>query len=231
MSRTTRHCAACPVAARKIANNTPRLMPSLFLEEEAVVWPAADLQTQRQTRALREAIAPYLCLAELRQLAASGASVLSAFKQAEGLPDEVQALLSLLEVLLMPGKQECITSPADLAALLMLEMGHLDHEELWVACLDTRHHIQRLHSLYKGSLNSSVVRVGEIFQMPVLLKSASIIVAHNHPASSTQASPEDLEVTRLLVQAGTMLQIELLDHLIIGQGRWVSLREQAPGCW
>lgn len=212
MPRTTRRCATCPVAARKIAN-TPRLMPSLFLEEEATVWPPADLQTQRQTRALREAIAPYLCLAELRRLAASGTSVLDALKQAEGLPDEVQALLSLLE------------------ALLMLEMGHLDHEELWVACLDTRHHIQRLHSLYKGSLNSSVVRVGEIFQMPVLLKSASIIVAHNHPAGSTLPSPEDLEVTRLLVQAGIMLQIELLDHLIIGQGCWISLREQAPGCW
>ncbi|SRR5579871_4819381 len=232
MSRTrTRRCAACPVAARKIANNTPRLMPSLFLEEEATVWPPADLQTQRQTRALREAIAPYLCLAELRRLAASGTSVLDALKQAEGLPDEVQALLSLLETLLTPSKEECITSPADLAALLMLEMGHLDHEELWVACLDTRHHIQRLHSLYKGSLNSSVVRVGEIFQMPVLLKSASIIVAHNHPGGSSLPSPEDLEVTRLLVQAGTMLQIELLDHLIIGQGCWISLREQAPGCW
>jgi DNA repair protein RadC len=230
MPRTTRHCAACPVAARKRAS-TPRLMHALFLEEEAVVWPAADPQVQRQTHALREAIAPYLCLAELRRLAASGASVLSAFKQPEGQPDEVQALLSLLEVLLMPGKQECITSPADLAALLMLEMGHLDHEELWVACLDTRHHIQRLHGLYRGSLNASVVRVGEIFQMPVLLKSASIIVAHNHPASSTHPSPEDLEVTRLLVQAGTMLQIELLDHLIIGQGCWISLREQAPGCW
>jgi DNA repair protein RadC len=227
MPRTTRRCAACPVAARKMTNSV--LMPSLFLEEAATVWPPADPQAQRQTRALREAIAPYLCLAELRRLAASGASVLNALKQAEGLPDEVQALLSLLEALLTPDKEECITSPADLAALLMLDMGHLDHEEFWLACLDTRHHVQRLQCLYKGSLNSSVVRVGEVFQLPILLKSASIIVAHNHPAGSTLPSPEDLEVTRLLVQAGTMLQIELLDHLIIGQGRWGSLREQGLG--
>ena len=65
--------------------------------------------------------------------------------------------------------------------------------------------------------------------MPILLKSAAIIVAHNHPGGSSLASPEDLEVTRLLVQAGTMLQIELLDHLIIGQGCWISLREQGLG--
>ena len=70
---------------------------------------------------------------------------------------------------------------------------------------------------------------GEIFQLPILLKSASIIVAHNHPSGTTQASPEDIEVTSALVEAGKLLQIELLDHLIIGQGVWMSMRERQLG--
>ena len=142
----------------------------------------------------------------------------------------MQALVSLLQVLLAPCKDERITRPADLAALLMLEMGHLDHEEFWLACLDTKNHVQRLHRLYKGSLSSSVVRVCEVFRLPLQLNSAAIIVAHNHPSGSVVASPEDIEVTRRLIQAGELLEIEVLDHLIIGQGAWMSMREQHL-CW
>src|SRR5258708_19087626 len=144
----------------------------------------------------------------------------------EGVPEEVQALICLLQVLLTPIKDECITQPGDLAALLMLEMGHLDHEELWVVCLDTKNHVQRLHRLYRGSLNSSVVRVCELFRVPLVLNSASIIVAHNHPSGTTQPSTEDIAVTRSLIQAGELMQIELLDHLIIGQDRWISMRAE-----
>jgi DNA repair protein RadC len=123
-----------------------------------------------------------------------------------------------------------ITQPGDLAALLMVEMGHLDHEELWIVCLDTKNHVQRLQRLYRGSLNSSVVRISELFRLPLVLNSASIIVAHNHPSGDViHASPEDIAVTRSLIQAGELMQIEVLDHLIIGQGRWISLREQRLG--
>ena len=226
MPQSTMRCASCP-AARKKTNHTLFMRP-LFVDD-ATPWPPADLCTQHQARALREAIAPYLCLAELRRLAASGASVLDALKSGEGVPEEVQALMSLLQVLLAPTRNERIGQPADMAALLMLELGHLDHEEFWVTCLDTKNQVQRLHRLYKGSLNSSVVRAGEIFQLPILLKSASIIVAHNHPSGTTQASPEDIEVTSALVEAGKLLQIELLDHLIIGQGAWMSMRERQLG--
>jgi DNA repair protein RadC len=203
-------------------------MRPLFLDE-ALDWPSSDLRTQRQVRALREAIAPYLCLAELRRLAASGENIQAALKSMEGVPEEVQALVCLLQVLLTPIKDECITQPGDLAALLMLEMGHLDHEELWVVCLDNKNHVQRLHRLYRGSLNSSVVRVCELFRLPLVLNSASIIVVHNHPSGVIQPSPEDIAVTRSLIQAGELMQIEVLDHLIIGQGRWISMREQRLG--
>ena len=156
MPRARTHCGSCPAVTKK-TNQTPLMRP-LFLDE-ATAWPPPDLRSQRQICALREAIAPYLCIADLRRLAASGASVQDALKRVEGLPEEVQALMSLLQVLLTPSADECIRQPADLAALLMLEMGHLDHEEFWVVCLDTKNHVQRLHRLYKGSLNSSVVYV------------------------------------------------------------------------
>ncbi|GAC1349436.1 MAG: hypothetical protein NVSMB27_22570 [Ktedonobacteraceae bacterium] len=203
-------------------------MQPLFVDE-AMDWLPADPTGQRQVRALHEAIAPYLCLSELRRLATSGDNIQAALKSIEGIPQEVQALVSLLQVLLAPRKDEQITRPADLAALLMLEMGHLDHEEFWLVCLDTKHHVQRLHRLYKGSLSSSVVRMCELFRLPLQLNSAAIIVAHNHPSADMVASPEDIDVTRTLIRAGELLEIEVLDHLIIGQGAWISMREQRQG--
>ncbi len=226
MARTTTRCSLCPAAEKKTRKNI--LMHPLFVEEAVDCLPI-DPVSRQQAHALREAIAPYLCLAELRRLATSGDNLQAALRSIEEIPEEVQALVSLLKVLLAPKKDERITQPADLAALLMLEMGSLDHEEFWVACLDTKNHVQRLHCLYKGSLNSSVVRVCELFRLPLQLNSAAIIVAHNHPSSSVQASPEDVDVTRLLIQAGELLEIEVLDHLIIGQGRWLSMREQGLG--
>jgi len=226
MPRSTTRCASCPVARKKTSNTM--LMRPLFLDE-ATPWPPTDLHTQRQERALREAIAPYLCIADLQRLAARSENIQQSLRSMQDIPEEVQALISLLQVLLAPCTDERIEKPADLAALLMLEMGHLDHEEFWVVCLDTKNHVQRLHCLYKGSLNSSVVRVCELFRLPVSLNSASIIVAHNHPSGINQASPEDIDVTRSLIQAGEMLQIEVLDHLIISQGAWMSMREQRLG--
>ena len=156
MARTTTRCSLCPAAQKKTQKNI--LIHPRFVEEAINCLPA-DPVSQRQAHALREAIAPYLCLAELRRLATCGENIQAALKNINGIPEEVQAMVSLLKVLLTPCKDERITGPTDLAALLMLELGHLDHEEFWVACLDTKNHVQRLHCLYKGSLNSSVVQV------------------------------------------------------------------------
>jgi len=204
------------------------LTRSLFPDEDMAA-PIFDAQITRQERKLREAIAPYLCLADLRTLAAKGEDVKAALRGGEDTPEEVQAMMNLLRILLAPPARERIITPADIAALLMLEIGHIDHEEFVVACLDVKNHVQRIHRLYRGTLNSSVVRSAEVFRLPIALNSASIIVAHNHPSSTPEASPEDVEVTRQLVQAGALLQIEVLDHLIIGQGRWISMREQRLG--
>ncbi len=178
---------------------------------------------------VREAIAPYLNLAELRRLAAKDEDLRATLTGLEPAPEAVRTLLTLLGLLLAPSHEESIRHSADIAALLMLKLGHLDHEEFWLTCLDTKNHVQRLLPLYKGSLNSSVVRVAEVFRVPMALNSASIIVAHSHPSGSPQASPEDIKVNKALVKAGHLLQIEVLDHLIIARGSWLSMRDQRLG--
>ena len=87
---------------------------------------------------VREAIAPYLCLADLRRLAAKGEELHTALTGLEPLPEAVRAMLTLLSLLLAPSQEESIRHSADIAALLMLKLGHLDHEEFWITCLDTK---------------------------------------------------------------------------------------------
>jgi DNA repair protein RadC len=227
MPRSTR-CDYCPALNRKSSATQPT--HSLFLHEETI-WPSYDHSTKRQERALREAIAPYICVAELRRLAAHKEDVQMALKDREDVPEEVQALFTLLRAVLAPRSDERIEKSADIASLLMVEMGLLDHEEFWLICLDMKNHVQRINRLYKGSLNSTVVRTGELFRLPLLLNSASIIVAHSHPSGVVQPSQEDIDTTRVIVQAGALLQIEVLDHLIIGQGAWLSMRDKRVGGW
>ena len=88
-----------------------------------------------------------------------------------------------------PGERLQIRQPADAAQLLIAELGHLDQERLCIVLLDTKNRVQALHTVYVGSLNSSLVRVGEIFKEPIRRNSAAIIVAHNHPSGDCTPSP------------------------------------------
>jgi len=93
-----------------------------------------------------------------------------------------------------------------------------------------RNRVMEIVDLYKGSVNSSQIRVGEVFQVAVKLKASAIIVAHNHPSGDPTPSPDDVAVTRAIVQAGKLLDIQILDHMVIGQnGRYVSLKERGLG--
>jgi len=181
-----------------------------------------------QQRALREALAPYVDAAKLRQLAVRGGDLRQALF-CEQPPAEVEGLLQALSALLDPLPREQIHGPADLAALLLVDMGRLEQEELRIACLDTKNRVQKVHTVYVGSLNSAIIRVGEVFKEALKLNSAAIIVVHNHPSGDPTPSPEDVAVTRQIIQAGELLDIECLDHLVIGQGCWVSLRERHLG--
>ena len=122
-----------------------------------------------------------------------------------------------------------IKRPADIANLLMLEMGHLDQEHLRTVLLDTKNRLQGISTVYVGSLNAALIRVGEVFKPALKRNSAALIVVHNHPSGEASPSPEDVLVTREIVQAGKLLDIEVLDHLIIGHGYFVSMRERGLG--
>jgi DNA repair protein RadC len=117
-----------------------------------------------------------------------------------------------------------VRTPADLAERLVPAMGHLEQEELRVALLNTKNRVVDLVTLYVGNLAGTSVRVGEVYRDAVRRQAAAIVVVHNHPSGDPSPSSEDLRITGELAQAGRLLDIELLDHLVIGHGRWVSLR-------
>lgn len=122
-----------------------------------------------------------------------------------------------------------IQTPADVAEMLLYEMGALEREHLRAIALDTRNRILKIADVYQGSLNASLVRVGEIFRDAVRINAASIIVVHNHPSGDPTPSPEDVAVTRAIIEAGRLLDIEVLDHIIIGKGKYISLKEIGLG--
>ncbi len=127
------------------------------------------------------------------------------------------------------GEQPSIHNPGDAAAILQHPMCALEQEEMWIILLDTRNRVMRTESVYRGSLNSSQVRVGELFKSAVRRNAAAVIVAHNHPSGDPTPSPDDIAVTRAIIQGGKMLDIEVLDHLVIGRGSYVSLKERGLG--
>jgi DNA repair protein RadC len=128
-----------------------------------------------------------------------------------------------------PEDRKAIHSPQDAADLVKYAMSALEQEDLWVMLLDTRNRVLRIDTIYRGSLNSSQVRVGELFKNAIRRAAAAIIVVHNHPSGDPTPSPDDVAVTRAIVQAGKLLDIEVLDHLIIGSGQYVSLKERGLG--
>ena len=123
-----------------------------------------------------------------------------------------------------------IQSPEDAANLLMHRMRHLEQEHLMVLLLDTRNRpIGEPVDLYHGSLNTSLVRIAEVFRPAIRANAAAILIAHNHPSGTPDPSPEDVAITRAIAEAGRLLDLECLDHLIIGQGRFISLKSKGLG--
>ncbi len=144
---------------------------------------------------------------------------------------QVKAALELGKRLLVaaPSERPKITQPGDAANLVMADMELLDHEELRVLLLDIRNRVQRIVTLYKGNVNTTVVRIGEIFRAAVRDNAPGVILVHNHPSGDPTPSPEDVRITAKAVEAGKLLNIQVLDHLIIGRRRFVSLKERGLG--
>jgi DNA repair protein RadC len=122
-----------------------------------------------------------------------------------------------------------VSSPAAAAALLQYEMAGLEQEHLRTILLDARNRLIRVHEVYRGSLTTSLIRTGEVFREAIRSNAAGMIVVHNHPSGDPSPSPEDLAVTRNLIEAGRLLDIPVLDHIVIGRNRFVSMREQGMG--
>ncbi len=130
---------------------------------------------------------------------------------------------------LAPDQRVQIGSPDDVVNLLGLEMSTLDQEQLRVVLLDTKHRVLASRVIYQGSVNQAQVRVAEVFRDAIRHNATALIAVHNHPSGDPTPSPADVTLTTELVRAAELLDIDLLDHLIIGQGRHVSLRRLGLG--
>lgn len=124
------------------------------------------------------------------------------------------------------GNDYKIGSPKDVADLLMEDMRYLKKEYLKVILLNTKNDVLTIKDVSIGSLNSSIVHPREVFTYAVKESSSSIIICHNHPSGDPSPSEEDINITKRLSEGGRILGIELLDHIIIGDGTFVSLKEK-----
>jgi len=126
---------------------------------------------------------------------------------------QIKAALNLGLRLNIPSEERpTINSPADAAALVQYEMSLLEQEHLRVILLDRRNRVLDIVEVYQGSVNSAQVRIGEVFKPAVSRMASAIIVVHSHPSGDPTPSPEDVAVTRAIVQAGKLLDIETLDR-------------------
>ncbi len=122
-----------------------------------------------------------------------------------------------------------VSTPADAVALLGPEMILLEQEHLRVVLLSVRHDVLGVHELYKGSVSGSLVRVSEVFREAVRRNCPAILLAHNHPSGDPAPSADDVRITKRIVAAGRLLDIEVLDHVILARRGWISLRERGLG--
>ncbi len=132
---------------------------------------------------------------------------------------------------LTPKERVLITSPQDVADQVQYQMAALEQEELWVLLLDSRNHHLRTEHLYRGSLNSSSVRPAEIYKAGIRHNAAALIIVHNHPSGDPSPSPEDVHLTRILIEAGQMLELPILDHVVVGVGGVASIKTLHPELW
>lgn len=164
----------------------------------------------------------------LRFLASAGVADLR--RRIRGLgPARIAALLAAVElgrrIAEVQVRRPAIRGPADVAGLLVERTRGLDREQFYTVLLNTKNHVLGVELIAIGSLNAAIVHPREIFKAAIRRSANAMILVHNHPSGDPTPSPEDRALTRRLVQAGNLLGIAVLDHVIIGEHRHVSLRE------
>lgn len=120
-----------------------------------------------------------------------------------------------------------IHNPREAYEVFAPHLTGLDHEEFWVMCLDTKNHVMSVEKLYQGTLDGAMIRIAEVFRPAIRRNASSIMVAHCHPSGDPTPSAEDISVTRQVMNVGKAMEIALLDHIVIGHGTYVSLKERA----
>lgn len=128
-----------------------------------------------------------------------------------------------------PDESIRIHGPEDAASILRVFMAHLEHEEVWVILLGTRNNVMGCMQVYRGTVNYSYIRVAEVFKTAIERNACQIILAHNHPTGDPTPSPDDVAITKAVVEAGKLLDIDVLDHLIVGHHSFVSMKERKLG--
>jgi DNA repair protein RadC len=128
-----------------------------------------------------------------------------------------------------PEERVIVRSPREVAGLLMTEMSQLTQEELRVILLNTKNQVLRIVPVYRGNVSTAFLRPAEVYREAVRDNSPQVIVVHNHPSGDPTPSRDDVAVTSHLIQAGADLEIELLDHVVLGQDGYVSMKEKRLG--
>lgn len=174
----------------------------------------------------------YRLISECRGLQALGEMDLDAMTSIKGLgPAKATSLLAAFEL----GRRSAgiriaarakISSPSAAANLVMGEMSRFDREQLWVILLDTKKQSLGIDKTYTGSVSSAPVRIAELFHQAIVDNADAVIMVHNHPSGDPTPSPEDVEVTRKAIEAGRLLEIEVVDHVVIGANRFFSFKEK-----
>ena len=141
---------------------------------------------------------------------------------------QIQAALELGKRLVaaQPEERPVIRSADDVARLLQSEMGLLDQEHMRVLLLNTRNQVLAANDVYRGSVHTAVVRIGELFREALRHNAPAIILAHNHPSGDPKPSPDDVAMTLQVIEAGELLDVEVLDHVVIAHGGFVSMKQQ-----
>jgi DNA repair protein RadC len=199
----------------------------------AIIWRTGSSGKERESvlALAQRALSAFGSLAGLAKATTAELCRLNGIGEVKAI--ELQAALELGRRLAVavPEERPVIRSPREVVNLVHSEMALLDQEELWILLLNSKNHVLAIRRIYRGTLNSSSVRVAELFRAAIRENAASIIVVHNHPSGDPTPSPEDVRVTAEAVKAGQLLDVEVLDHIIVGASRerFISLKERGLG--
>lgn len=130
-----------------------------------------------------------------------------------------------------PGATSYVSSPADLYALMKPLVEDEVQENLWVLLLNTKKRVVGIEKVYRGCVHMCNVRVAEVLRPAILANATSIVVVHNHPSGDPTPSGDDVRITRHIVQAGNLLDIAVLDHIVASDEGFASIKERRPDCW